>query len=72
MVALLVVGVRLLASRRPEVRPAPASDRGLYARDEASEPGQSASERVRELIRLNPEAAASVLHRWIGQGGHLQ
>ena len=24
--------------------------------------------RLRELIRVNPEAAASVLHRWIGQG----
>jgi hypothetical protein len=35
-----------------------------------SESGAGHSERVRELIRHNPEAAASVLHRWIGQGGH--
>ena len=29
----------------------------------------SPSERVRELIQRNPEAAASVLQRWVGQGG---
>ncbi len=33
--------------------------------------GPGAAERVRELIRLNPEAAASVLNRWIGQGEAL-
>jgi flagellar biosynthesis/type III secretory pathway M-ring protein FliF/YscJ len=38
--------------------------------DAASETTPGASERVRELIRHNPEAAASVLNRWIGQGGH--
>ncbi len=35
----------------------------------ADEPNPGPSERVRELIRLNPEAAAGVLQRWIGQGG---
>ena len=41
--------------------------------DEASDAGAGPgpSERVRELIRLNPEAAAGVLQRWIGQGGAL-
>ena len=40
---------------------------GYEASDAGAGPGPS--ERVRELIRLNPEAAASVLHRWTGQGG---
>jgi flagellar biosynthesis/type III secretory pathway M-ring protein FliF/YscJ len=65
---LSVAGYRLLAAaRRPAIHPAPP-ERGRFKVDAASEPGPS--ERVRELIRLNPEAAASVLHRWTGQGGH--
>jgi flagellar biosynthesis/type III secretory pathway M-ring protein FliF/YscJ len=70
MATLLVVAFRVLASRRPEARPAATAHRGRYTVDDApSEPGPGTSERVRELIRLNPESAASVLHRWIGQGG---
>jgi hypothetical protein len=61
--------VRALAARRPAVHRGPAADRGRFAREAAAEPGPS--ERVRELIRLNPEAAASVLQRWIGQEGHV-
>ncbi|MBV8384984.1 MAG: hypothetical protein JOZ63_20530 [Planctomycetaceae bacterium] len=71
MAALLFIGVRLRASRRPTTRPASASGRSRIEGVGASAAGQSAAERVRELIRLNPEAAAGVLHRWIGQGGHL-
>ncbi len=65
--------VFVLAARRPALRPASLSreDHGRYKIDEPSDPGPGPSERVRELIRLNPEAAASVLHRWTGQGGTL-
>jgi flagellar M-ring protein FliF len=38
-----------------------------FRADLASGPGPS--ERVRELVRRNPEAAASVLQRWTVQGG---
>ena len=38
----------------------------------APEAGHAPSERVRELVRFNPEAAAGVLQRWIGQGGHVR
>jgi flagellar M-ring protein FliF len=69
MATLLLAAFRMLAARRPESRTrAPsAPQRGRYGVDTPSEPGPS--ERVRELIRLNPESAASILHRWIGQGG---
>jgi flagellar M-ring protein FliF len=69
MATLLFVTSRVLASRRPEARPASSAHRGRYTVDAPSEPGPGPSERVRELIRLNPESAASVLHRWIGRGG---
>jgi flagellar M-ring protein FliF len=67
------VGFGVLASRRPAPHPSarPREDRARYKIDEASDPGPGPSERVRELIRLNPEAAASVLHRWTGQGGTI-
>jgi hypothetical protein len=32
--------------------------------------GQGPSERVRELVRLDPDAAAGVLRRWTVEGGH--
>jgi flagellar biosynthesis/type III secretory pathway M-ring protein FliF/YscJ len=69
---LLIVAVRLLATRRPRKAVAAGPARVRFAVEAAPEsgPGPGASERVRELIRHNPEAAASVLHRWIGQGGH--
>jgi flagellar biosynthesis/type III secretory pathway M-ring protein FliF/YscJ len=70
---VLAVAFGVLAARRPAPRPAARlrDEHGRYKIDEASDPGPGPSERVRELIRLNPEAAASVLHRWIGQGGTL-
>ena len=55
------------AARRPLVLPEAAVTTRHYHVDSASEPGPS--ERVRELVRRNPEAAASVLQRWTGQGG---
>lgn len=69
--ALVAVGFGLIAARRPLSGPASRPNAGLgrYKIDKASEAGPGPSERVRELIRLNPEAAASVLHRWTGQGG---
>jgi hypothetical protein len=75
IVLLSALGVRLLAWRVPAVRyrRGMAPSLGRYRSDAASEPGPGPgpAERVRELIRLKPEAAASVLHRWIGQGESL-
>ncbi len=72
-VMLLLVGLRVAAARRPAARPAPAAEFGRYTKvDAGSERGPGPSERVRELIRLNPEAAASVLQRWTGQGGSIE
>ncbi|WP_406698729.1 flagellar biosynthesis/type III secretory pathway lipoprotein [Singulisphaera sp. Ch08] len=67
---LLIVGLRLLATRRPRRALAAEPARIRFAVEADSETTPGASERVRELIRHNPEAAASVLNRWIGQGGH--
>jgi hypothetical protein len=53
--------------RRPEPRDSFASGSRRFHRDSPS--GPAPSERVRELVRRNPQAAASVLQRWIGQGG---
>ena len=60
----VVTGFRL-AVKRPTLRPASPWRAGFVA----DEPNPGPAERVRELIRLNPEAAAGVLQRWIGQGG---
>jgi flagellar M-ring protein FliF len=60
-----------LATRRQPARPSRASLRTGYVAEGPSGPLPGPSERVRELIRLNPEAAAGVLQRWIGQGGAL-
>ena len=65
---LAAAGSWIQAARRPVVDSRTgASIPGDYHVDSASEPGPS--ERVRELVRRNPEAAASVLQRWTGQGG---
>jgi len=60
-----------LAGRRPSTRPAPAASawRPGFVADGPSGPVPGPSERVRELIRTGPDAAAGVLQRWIGQGG---
>jgi len=67
---LLVVGLRLLASRAPRKAAPAETSRITYTVEEPADSGPGPSERVRELIRHNPEAAASVLNRWIGKGGH--
>ena len=69
-VAVLIlgaVGSWIHVARRPARLPEPTVKTRRYHVDSASEPGPS--ERVRELIHRNPEAAASVLQRWVGQGG---
>jgi len=68
---LMVAAYRAVVSRRPMPRRARGSDRVRYPIDAAPESGHAPSERVRELVRFNPEAAAGVLQRWIGQGGHV-
>ena len=67
----MAAAYRAVVSRRPVPRRARGADRGRYPIDAAPEPGHAPSERVRELVRFNPEAAAGVLQRWIGQGGHV-
>ena len=64
-----VVALARLAGRRPSARPARSAWRSGFVADGPAGPVPGPSERVRELIRLNPEAAAGVLQRWIGQGG---
>ena len=53
-------------------RPSRSAWRPGFVADGPAGPVPGPSERVRELIRLNPEAAAGVLQRWIGQGGALE
>lgn len=65
-VAALVAAGRLLAQRRPSPRPARARRRERFDREDA---GPGPAERVRAFVRRNPDAAAGVLQRWIGQGG---
>jgi hypothetical protein len=64
---LAAVGSWIQGARRPARLPEPALKTRHYHADSASEPGPS--ERVRELVRRNPDAAVSVLQRWTGQGG---
>ena len=66
---LAAAGSWIQVVRRPGRQPELAAQTRRYHLDSASEPGPS--ERVRELIRRSPEAAASVLQRWTGQGGHV-
>ena len=65
----VVAGLVRLAGRRPSSRPSRSAWRPGFVADGPAGPVPGPSERVRELIRLNPEAAAGVLQRWIGQGG---
>jgi type III secretory pathway lipoprotein EscJ len=63
--ALAAAGGRWLATRRPAARPSRPIHRPHY--DQSDAPGPS--ERVRDLVRRDPEAAAGVLNRWIASGG---
>jgi hypothetical protein len=70
---VLAVAFGVLVARRPTFAPVARGEArgGRYKIDGPADAGAgpNPSEKVRELIRLNPEAAASVLHRWTGQGG---
>jgi flagellar biosynthesis/type III secretory pathway M-ring protein FliF/YscJ len=63
-------GAGLIAARRPASRPSRTSVRSGLAVDipAPSGPVPGPSERVRDLVRRDPEAAAGVLQRWIGSG----
>ncbi|WP_435008893.1 hypothetical protein P12x_000144 [Tundrisphaera lichenicola] len=69
---VVVAALIRLAARRPVARISRSALRPGYLADGPAGPVPGPSERVRELIRLNPEAAAGVLQRWIGQGGALE
>ena len=59
----------LLSPRRASApRPAATTPRTDFVSDGAEDAVPGPSGRVRELIRLDPEAAAGALQRWIGQG----
>jgi len=71
-VTLIPLGLHMATARRPAPRATRQADPGWFHVDAGEDAGPGPSERVRELIRLNPEAAASVLHRWTGQGGPVE
>ncbi len=54
-----------MASRRPAIRPTRPVPREPFEVADTAGP----SERVQKLVRLDPAAAAGVLHRWISHGG---
>ncbi len=63
--AALLLGTRWLVARRPPVAAPSAVPRAHFEVGDDAGP----SNRVRELVKRDPAAAAGVLHRWIGQGG---
>ncbi len=65
---LFVTGFGMVAARRPEAKPSRTSVRSGLSVDAPSGAVPGPSERVRDLVRRDPEAAAGVLQRWIGQG----
>jgi len=74
VIAAAVALVTALASwiqavRRPIRLPEPEVHTRRYRVDSGDEPNPS--DRVRELVRRDPEAAASVLQRWTTQGGRV-
>ncbi len=74
VVAATVALVTAMASwfqavRRPARSPEPERQGRRYRVDSGDEPNPS--DRVRELVRRDPEAAASVLQRWATQGGRV-
>jgi type III secretory pathway lipoprotein EscJ len=69
-VALLAaLGSWIHVARRPARRAEAPSETRRYRADGDAE--TNPSERVRELVRRDPETAASVLQRWATQGGPL-
>jgi hypothetical protein len=65
--ALVTIGSWALGARRPGRRSESAPSGMRFDGGTSSMPGPS--ERVREFVRRNPEAAVSVLERWTSQGG---
>lgn len=75
VIGLMALGGSLIAARRPSVRSRrPLPSRGPFEAGVGDEDENQTgpSERVRELIRLDPAAAAGTLHRWISQGGRTR
>jgi hypothetical protein len=66
---LMALGSWIQAARRP-VRVIESSRAGRRYRDDSADEPEP-SERVRELVRRDPEVAASVLQRWATQGGRV-
>lgn len=62
---LAAAGGRWLAKRRPAEHPSRPIHHPHFGQADVLGP----SERVRDLVRRNPEAAAGVLNRWIASGG---
>ncbi len=67
LLALATAGGHRLAVRRPPSRPGRVVRRDRFEEEDA---GPGPADRVRELVRHDPEAAAGVLQRWVSQGGH--
>jgi flagellar M-ring protein FliF len=67
LLILAIAGSVIHLARRPARLPVHSAGSRRYHAGSVLQP--SPSERVRELIQRNPEAAASVLQRWVGQGG---
>ncbi len=71
VVATIVAGAAVITAagawRRSSPRPAPVRSARKKLRVDPPE-DHTLSERVRELVRQDPEAAASVLERWLTQG----
>jgi type III secretory pathway lipoprotein EscJ len=57
--------LHIRSTRRPAPRAARPARRPHY---EVTDPAAGPSAKVRELVRVDPEAAAGVLNRWIGEG----
>jgi flagellar M-ring protein FliF len=64
---VMAAGFGFLASRRPRLPERTTLRRGTLSVDPAETSITVPSDRVRELVRADPEAAAGVLRRWIGQ-----
>jgi flagellar M-ring protein FliF len=63
------LGSWIQVARRPTRPHKPVAEARSYRADSGAE--SNPSERVRELVRRDPEAAASVLQRWAAQGGPI-
>jgi hypothetical protein len=67
LIVAVAAGSWAVHARRPASRADSSPRRLRYDAATANTPGPT--ERVREFVRRNPEAAASVLERWTSQGG---